>query len=201
MLTLDHVALAAGTLAEGTQAAEDALGVPLQPGGRHAHFGTHNTLLGLGPEYLEVIAVDPDAPAPAYPRWFHLDAFTGPPRLTNWIVRTPSLDAALEVLGPGYGRPVSLARGALRWRMAVPGDGLLPYDNCAPAVIEWETPPPAAQLTDRGCVLERLTVHHPEAAQLAADLSPILADTRVRFEVGMPSLSVSIATPAGGRRL
>ena len=48
MLILDHIAVAATDLGHGTKWVEQALGVPMQPGGQHAHFGTHNTLLGLG---------------------------------------------------------------------------------------------------------------------------------------------------------
>ncbi|MEL6648491.1 MAG: VOC family protein, partial [Pseudomonadota bacterium] len=45
MLELDHLAIAAETLEDGREAVEAALGVSLQPGGQHAHFGTHNLLL------------------------------------------------------------------------------------------------------------------------------------------------------------
>ena len=83
MLTLDHIAISARTLAEGTAHVETLLGVTLGPIGHHAHMSTHNRLLGLGDLYLEVIATDPDAPKPQWPRWFDLDHFAGPPRLTG----------------------------------------------------------------------------------------------------------------------
>ncbi|MEM9350589.1 MAG: VOC family protein [Pseudomonadota bacterium] len=201
MLTLDHIAVAAGDLASGADAVERALGVPLQPGGQHPDFGTHNRLLGLRAEYLEVIAVDPSAPPLGRARWFHLDAFAGPPRLTNWIVRTSSLEAALEALGPEWGVPVSLSRGDLRWRMAVPASGLLPFDNCAPALIEWETEPPMARLTDQGCTLSELVVRHPEVRALAGALEPHLSDARIRFQAGMPGLAARIVTPGGAKVL
>ena len=74
-MRLDHLAVSAATLAEGTAHVEAALGIVLEPGGRHDRMGTHNRLLGLGDIYLEVIATDPDAPEPAWPRWFDLDNF------------------------------------------------------------------------------------------------------------------------------
>ena len=193
MLVLDHIAVAATSLPEGVAATEAALCVELQAGGQHPDFGTYNRLLGLGPEYLEVIAIDPSAPPIGRPRWFHLDAFAGPPRLTNWIVRVASMEAALQALGPEYGAPVSLRRGDLRWRMAVPASGLLPFDNCAPAVIEWETEPPLAALTDHGYRLEGLTVSHPRAAVLAEKLGPYIDDPRLHFVRGLPGLRAEVA--------
>lgn len=78
MLELDHLAVAAETLEDGREAVETALGVRLQPGGQHPHFGTHNMLLGLEDGlYLEVISIDPAAPKPGYARWFDLDRFEG----------------------------------------------------------------------------------------------------------------------------
>ena len=68
MLVLDHIAVAATDLAAGAQAVEAKLGLPLQPGGQHPHMGTHNRLMTLGPDYLEVIAIDPEGAAPAQPQ-------------------------------------------------------------------------------------------------------------------------------------
>ncbi len=198
MLTLDHIAIAAETLEAGRAAAEDALGVALRPGGQHAHFGTHNALLGLEDGlYLEVIAIDPGAPAPGRPRWFDLDRFEGRPRPTTWICNTPQLGAMLDRF-PGAGAPVSLARGELRWQMAVPGDGVLPYDGLFPALIAWEGDlHPARMLPASGCRLDRLVVCHPEADALRAALAPVLGDGRVVFEAGAAGLRAEMTTPRG----
>ena len=69
VLGIDHIAISAGRLQEGVEYVEAALGVPLEAGGRHLRFGTHNRLLNLGELYLEVIAIDPQAEAPFAPRW------------------------------------------------------------------------------------------------------------------------------------
>lgn len=198
MLRLDHFAVAAETLEEGRAYAEEALGVELRPGGQHAHFGTHNMLLGLEDGlYLEVIAIDPEAPAPGYARWFDLDRFTGRPRPTNWICNTPDLGAVVERF-PQAGGPVPLARGKLRWQMAVPQDGRLPWDNLFPAVIEWQCAQhPAQMLPASGCRLDRLVVTHPEAEALEDALAPVLSDARVVFETGAAALRAELTTPRG----
>lgn len=201
MLSLDHIAVAGGTLDEAAAAVEDALGVALQPGGQHPRFGTHNRLLGLeGGLYLEAIAIDPGAPAPDRPRWFGLDGFEGRARPTNWICRCDDLDAVLAGMPAGAGAPVALSRGDLRWRMAVPEHGHLPYDNLFPALIEWQGDlHPAAMLARSGCALRRLTVAHPDAAALWALLA--LEDDRIAFEPGAPALAAEFDTPHGVRAL
>lgn len=197
-LALDHLAVAAETLEAGRAAVAEALGVDLQPGGRHAHFGTHNMVLGLEDGlYLEVIAIDPGAPAPEGPRWFDLDRFAGRPRPQAWICRTDDLDG-LAGARPDVGVPVALARGDLRWRMTVPRSGVLPFDNLCPAVIEWQGDAhPASRLARSGCRLTRLLVAHPEAAALRAWLAPHLRDARVVFEAGAPALRFEFASARG----
>jgi hypothetical protein len=201
-MEIDHLAVAGETLEAALAHVEAALGVTLAEGGRHARFGTWNRLLSLGEaEYLEAIAVDPEAAPPGVPRWFGLDALTGGPRLQAWIVRVADLDAAVAAL-PEAGRAVPLERGDLRWRMAVPEAGALPWDGVFPALIEWQGPAhPAPRLPDAACRLEALEVRHPAAEALAARLAPHLSDPRVRFVAGTPGLAAEIATPAGRRRL
>ncbi|MBV0913923.1 VOC family protein [Anianabacter salinae] len=198
---LDHIAISATTLAEGVSQVEDALGVALGPGGRHPVMGTHNRLLGMGPTYLEIIAIDPDAPGPDHPRWFDLDRFTGTPRLTNWIVRTDDLVASLDALDVDAGAPLAVTRGDLRWLMAVPQDGRLPFDAAFPALIEWQGPHPTDRLEDSGCRLRALEVIHPEAEALRAALAPLGLPVAVTVSQGPRAFRAEIGTPHGRREI
>ncbi|MDW4499563.1 VOC family protein [Sulfitobacter sp. D35] len=202
-MQFDHIAISGTDLEEAAAWVEDALGVRLQTGGAHDVFHTHNRVLGLADGlYLEAIAINPEAPQPDRPRWFDLDRFSGPPRLTNWICRCEDLDTELRRLPLGFGRPVDLQRDTLRWRMAVPDDGILPFDNCAPALIEWQTPVhPAKRLVPSGIRLTRLTVRHPEAEKLKALVAPALGDDRVAYETGSAGLHAAFETPRGPREL
>jgi len=199
MLTLDHIAISAKRLVEGVEEVERALGLPLQGGGQHAAMGTHNRLLSLGPDYLEVIAIDPEGTAPAQPRWFDLDSFSGRTRATTWICRCDDLDAALVASPEGTGIPWSLSRGDLSWRMAVPTDGKLPFAGLFPALIQWEGPAhPAPRLTDLGARLVALRLHSPEPEALRAALAPLIDDPRIEIIAApAPRLEAVIATPTG----
>lgn len=200
MLTLDHIAIATTDLAKGAAWLETALGVPMAPGGKHPHMGTHNRLLSLGPkEYLEVIAIDPDAEGPNQPRWFDLDGFDGQTRPQTWIARVPDLSAAITSAPLGVGVPWSLERGDLKWRMSVPIDGKLPFDGMFPALIEWEGDAhPAPRLPDQGVRLTGLTLAHPDADGLRAALAPIFKDDRLQIVAAdAPALGLRFATAGG----
>ena len=203
MIRFDHVAVAGETLAEALDYCETTLGVPLQKGGQHDVFGTHNYLLGLSDGlYFEAIAADPNAPTPTRPRWFDLDRFSGTPRLTNWICASDDIHAALAATDMDLGQPVNLTRSDLKWAMAVPQSGILPFDNCAPALIEWQAGAhPSTKLTDQGVTLKRLTVSHPKAYALETALKPLLQDPRIAFEEGAAALTASFQTPHGERTL
>ena len=199
VLGIDHIVISAGRLQEGVEYIETALGVPLEAGGSHLRFGTHNRLLNLGELYLEVIAIDPQAKAPFAPRWFDLDRFSGRPRPTNWICRTEAMGLALEAALPQTGPSVAVNRGDLNWLISVPETGILPLDNMAPALIDWlGSPSPAQKLPDRGCRLRQLKIAHPKAELLAAYLTVQLQDNRVLIEkAARPQLSVCLSTPTG----
>ena len=198
MLQLDHLAISAGRLENGIAAVEAALGVPMSGGGKHPAMGTHNRLLGLGDLYLEVIAIDPDAAAPPRPRWFDLDRFSGPTRLTNWIVACDDMDAALAAGPPGWGKAMALSRGDYRWKMAVPDDGCLPFDGVFPALIQWQGAlHPATALPETGLTLHRLEIRHPRAATLRLALAGLNDPRVVVLDGPAPSLRAVIDTPHG----
>lgn len=201
---LDHLAIAARTLEEGCAFVEALLGVPLEPGGQHPLMGTHNRLLSLGPEaYLEVIAIDPDAPKPPHARWFALDGFAGTPALRAWVVQVDDLATALIRAPQGTGPATDLARGDLRWRMAIPVDGQLPFKGLSPALISWiGAAHPAQRLPDRGVRLQSLTLSHPDPDAVRAAIRPLCGDARVHVATGPNArMSARFDTPNGPRTM
>ena len=176
----DHVAIAARSLEEGAAWLAERLGAAPQPGGRHPLMGTHNMLLSLGPrEYLELIAIDPGAPAPQRRRWFGLDGFDGPPRLAGWVMRADPLAA------PEGTTITEASRGDLRWRITLPESGQMPQDGARPMLIDWGAGAhPADSLPDHGLRLSALTL----------PFAPPPGDPRLQRGAGF---SVRIATPSG----
>ncbi|MEO6300758.1 MAG: VOC family protein [Paracoccaceae bacterium] len=203
MLRFDHIAISALTLAEGSEAVEAALGVPLAGGGQHPHMATHNRVLGLGDLYLEVIASDPSAPKPHWPRWFDLDNFTGPPRLTNWVAQCDDIVTEVALSPVNIGTPVALTRGVYAWQMAVPADGKLPFDGAHPALIQWHGPNhPTLALPESHVRLIRFEIAHPDAQALTQALASRLTDPRIHITQGpVKALRATFTTPHGTRTL
>jgi hypothetical protein len=202
---LDHLAITAPSLAAGVAYVRDALGVTPQPGGRHPRMGTHNCLLKLGEAaYLEVIAVDPEAGAPDWPRWFRLDRDPGAPRLATWVARTADIHTAAAAT-PAFGRVEPMTRGDLRWEITLPEGGDLLCDGIAPLLIRWRGPHPAAGLADAGCALVALEGFHPQPAAITGLLQAIGFQDPFRVSPlppGRPPYLVAhIQTPTGLRTL
>jgi len=130
-------------------------------------MGTHNRLVNISGAnhprcYLEIIAIDPDAPSPSRPRWFDLDLpalrerLAEGPGLIHWVARVPHLDAALAYWrgeGVDAGDAVEASRGAVRWRIALREDGRRLRREALPVLIEWGDAHPTDTLPDQGVQL------------------------------------------------
>lgn len=205
-ISFDHLVVAAAKLDEGVAWIESRLGVPMGPGGKHAAMSTHNRLLSLGPgRFLEVIAIDPDAPPPGRPRWFELDTpemahrLVHGPALVHWVARADDLDAALAATSGGRPEVLRLSRGEFRWSIGVPPTGRLALGGVAPTMIRWEGAHPSERLADSGCRLERLRLRHREAPALlralaAAGLEP---GSPVEAQAAGLGLAAALRTPRG----
>lgn len=179
MAELDHLVIGARTLEEGAAFVAAHLGARPAPGGRHEGIGTHNMLLGLGPEcYLEVIAPDPAQDQPPHPRPFDLDdpatrlMLEAEPRLLAWVARTPALETMAARLGVSHAGEVrAWKRGELSWRMAMPPQRQ-DMNNLIPALIQWDDGRGAAsRLADSGVRLKALEAEHPEPDSVRAALA------------------------------
>ncbi len=206
---IDHITVTAPTLRVGAEHVFNALGVRPQPGGEHPRMGTHNMLLRLGEAlFLEVIAPNPDAPAPGRPRWFGLDDLSpdAAPRLSVWVARTSDIHALAAASTEALGPIETMSRGNLQWFITIPTDGVPPLGGVAPSLIQWHTPThPAAGLPDLGLTLASLELRHPEPQRVQRLLTRLDLHGPVVVSgsgtSGMAELVAQIQTPSGMRVL
>ena len=219
---IDHLVVAARTLAEGVAWCEATLGVVPGPGGEHALFGTHNRLLRLAcaeapRAYLEIIAINPQS-TPTRPvglkRWFDLDdpalqarlAEHGP-QLVHWVASVPDIDAATAGLrslgihrGPVIGASRPTPAGLLQWRISVRDDGQRLFGGALPTLIQWGDTHPADAMPTSGLALQSLTLSHPDATELQQALGAVGLDT-FAVKSGPAGLTARLDTTQGPRLL
>jgi hypothetical protein len=204
-LTLDHLVYGVPDLADAIDEFKRRLGRAPQLGGRHEGLGTHNAILPLaGERYVELIASDPDAPAPKQARPFGLDALDDP-RLITWAVRSRSIETDIAHAREGGFDPgaiIDMSRRSpagelLEWKLTIRakpfGEGLLPF------VIDWgRTPHPATsdQSDQKDLLLTKFSAAHPDPEPIRDALAALGVDLEV--EVGpRPCLSALITGPEG----
>ena len=209
---LDHLVVLAASLAEGAAWCEATLGVAPGPGGRHPLMGTHNRLLRIDSPafpraYLEILAIDPEAPPPARARWFGLDdprlisSVGQGPRLWHAVLRTDHLEMlrwGLVNTGLNPGEPIAASRatpqGPLSWRILVRDDGRLEAGGALPTLIQWDGPHPTAAMPPSPVQLV-----DAELGGLSEQARTVLRPRGPRWAAApdAPALAVTLQTPRG----
>ena len=211
-VVLDHLIVAAHTLEQGAAWCESALGVTPGAGGKHPLMGTHNRVFKISSTafpllYFEIIAIDPEAPAPLHPRWFGLDGAAlqsslhdSGPRLIHTVARSTMLDMhrwGLITVGQVPGDPVDLSRatatGPLEWQMLVRQDGGMDNGGALPTLLQWKSRHPAEAMPDSGVTLTALALNGVGAR--ARDVLRLRGVTV--SPAGSPALRATLATPKG----
>ena len=208
---LDHIVVAAKTLDEGRAWARNTLGVDAVGGGQHDGLATHNTLLRLdGKRYLEIIAIDANAGAANFPRWFGLDTvevqqhIRHGPRLVAWVARCSGALNAIEQLSQTQDYAASVVRPAsradFRWRFAFTPDGARIDGGVLPHLIQWDCDVhPCDRLPAAGLSLAALMLGAPEPERVSAMLASLcFTDTPVQMgQSTAPNLVAMLQTPMG----
>lgn len=211
---LDHLVVVAATLDEGVAWCERTLGITPGPGGQHALMGTHNRLFSIASAefplaYFEIIAINPDAPAPVRQRWFDMDdaalqqrVHRDGPQLVHWVARVDDAVAAVATLQAGgidRGEVLAASRptpqGLLQWQITVRPDGQRLFDGLLPTLIQWGAVHPAAGMPASAVTLVSLALQHPQAEVLAPALQAIGLNTVAH--TGPAQLRVRLQTPRG----
>jgi len=206
LAALDHLVVAAASLADGIDWVAAMTGAVPVPGGRHVAMGTHNALLRLSEAtYLEIIAIDPEGAKPARRRWFDLDdialqaEFTEQPRLIHWVARTDDIEAASAACPLPLGKIHALQRGDYRWRITIPDDGSRPGRGLLPTLIQWDVPEhPADALPASGVTLAQLAASHPDPAPVRRSLARLGLQEAIAVTFDREArLAAMLRTPRG----
>lgn len=139
-IAVDHLILCAPDLSQGADEIRRSIGASSVEGGRHVGFGTHNRIVPLGANYLELLAVaDPaEALGNSFGAWATERSLV-PVGVDALCLRVPDLDDVCERLGisatpMSRGRPDGVE---LSWRVA----GIEETVNRGlPFFIEWAIP-------------------------------------------------------------
>jgi hypothetical protein len=207
-LVLDHVAIGCETLEQGAAYLRERLGVDIGPGGKHAGRGTHNRLMRMGERvYLELIAIDPDAPTPQRPRGFALDDVEQQqriherPRPVGWLASTRDLALDIAMSPVHLGHVTEMTRGKLTWKISERDEGTLLERGLVPSLIQWpDGVHPSASMADPGVRFERLRLLHPDPDHLTTLLEGIgvlhLVEVAASDD-GEPRIELDVRTPRG----
>lgn len=211
---IDHLVIAADSLEQGAAWCAAILGVEPSGGGKHALMGTHNRVMAVSSEsfpdcYLEVIAIDPEAPEPGRPRWFGLDnpelrgAVRESPRLVHAVARTRHIEVlrgnlANVALDPGelLAAQRGTPHGLLKWRITIRDDGRTECDGALPSLIEWEGQHPCAHLPFSGVALQGLVLRGVPAPAVELLGLPAVHTSPINAKHQAP-LTATLESPRG----
>ena len=211
MISLDHFVIGAVNLPAGVDYVNRLLGVTMPYGGEHEKMGTHNHLMKLGDAlFLEVIAVNPDAPELNRKRWYGLDnpevikRITREPGLLTWVINTADIHSLLACNAYNFGMPALISRDHLSWYFGLPDDGDVFESGTLPYIMQWNSSDhPAVNMAHLNCKFRSLDLYHPNRDWLAHILKKIDAlDLVTVHETDRHPYSVlTIDSPAGLKQL
>lgn len=199
---IDHLILLVQNLEQGCSYVEKLTGVRPLGGGRHPDYGTHNMLIGLGPDrYLEVMAPDPASKMSVSKTLFSSNV-RDTPHLVRWVARTSNIltvSARAAEHNIQFGEMQSGQRSQpdgtmLTWTLTDPYH--MPMGGVIPFLIDWgDTSHPAKSLRS-GCRLQSLRLEHPDAASVEKVVDFLQLDVGVR-QAESVRIIATLDTPRG----
>ena len=98
---IDHFVFGANTLSEGSNTIKKILDEDLSEINTHESMGTHNRVISLGSNYLEIIALDPKNQNANSNTWFNLsdkiyrEKFLKNPKLISFVISSDDLSSSI----------------------------------------------------------------------------------------------------------
>lgn len=200
---IDHLVYASADLQRGADEIESLLGVRPVPGGHHPQYGTHNALMSLGPGvYLEIIARDPQLPAPRRGALVDFPS-NAESRLVTWVYRTEDIQdsvsaaaqAAIDLGSVESGSRTKPDGSKISWQLTDPY--AMPMDGAVPFLINWGNAIHPSLVVPSGGQLVEVLIEHPEPDRVREAIAALGAGITV-IESDDYRLSAKVATDDGG---
>lgn len=199
---LDHLVWLAADLDEACAQFEAMSGVAAQYGGKHP-IGTHNALVGFGPQvYLEIVAPQPGV-TEGHP-WVTAARKRPEPHLLAYCMRSASSlsDLARQAKAKGLcdADPFPLSRHQpsgelLEWELYMPS--IAGAGAAVPFFIDWAETPHPSRSASSAAALVSFAVEHPDPDSIAPAMSLLAPGVRVDRSSEEITLRAEIGTPRG----
>ena len=145
---IDHFVFGANTLSEGSNTIKKILDADLSEINSHETMGTHNRVMSLGSNYLEIIALDPKNQNANSNTWFNLsdkiyrEKFLKIPKLISFVISSDDLSSSIF-----FEKEFFVSRNKYKWFFKKPNLEYLSKNNFTntnlfPSLINWQSVSP-----------------------------------------------------------
>ena len=161
---IDHFVFGANTLSEGSNIIKKILDEDLSEINTHESMGTHNRVISLGSNYLEIIALDPKNPNANSNTWFNLsdkiyrEKFLKIPKLIYFVISSDDLSSSIF-----FEKEFLVSRNKYKWFFKKPNFEYLKNNNFTninlfPSLINWQSVSPLNDMKNSTYIFESLEI-------------------------------------------
>ena len=161
---IDHFVFGANTLSEGSNTIKKILDEDLSEINTHESMGTHNRVISLGSNYLEIIALDPKNLNANSNTWFNLsdkiyrEKFLKNPKLISFVISSDDLSSSIF-----FERGFLVSRNKYKWFFKKPNFEYLSKNNFTntnlfPSLINWQSVSPLNDMKKSSYIFESLEI-------------------------------------------
>ena len=161
---IDHFVFGANTLSEGSNTIKKILHEDLSEINTHESMGTHNRVISLGFNYLEIIALDPKNQNANNNTWFNLsdkiyrEKFLKIPKLISFVISSDDLTSSIF-----FEKEFLVSRNKYKWFFKKPNFKYLNENNFTninlfPSLINWQSVSPLNDMKKSSYIFDCLEI-------------------------------------------
>ena len=161
---IDHFVFGANTLSEGSNTIKKILDADLSEINTHESMGTHNRVISIGSNYLEIIALDPKNQNANNNTWFNLsdkiyrEKFLKIPKLISFVISSEKFNSSIF-----FEKKFLVSRNKYKWFFKKPNFEYLNKNNFTntnlfPSLINWQSVSPLNDMKKSSYIFESLEI-------------------------------------------